>query len=56
MNWTSNGAIQFIVTPKEGEQRVGFLNICDFNLAYWRGHTKNATLYVVTKKVSEVRK
>jgi hypothetical protein len=56
MNWTSNGAVQFVVTPKEGEQRVGFLNICDFNLAYWRGHTKNATLYVVTKKVSEVRR
>jgi len=56
MNWTSNGAVQFVVTPKEGEQRVGFLNICDFNLAYWRGHTKNATLYVVTRKVSEVRR
>jgi hypothetical protein len=49
LNWTSNGAVQVVVTPKERPKRLGFLNITDFNLAYWRGHAKEATYHVVTR-------
>jgi hypothetical protein len=55
LNWTSNGALQFVVTPPSGEQRVGFLNITDFNLAYWRGNQDHATYTVMTRPVSELR-
>jgi len=38
LNWTSNGALQFVVQPKDGVKRVGFLNITDFNLPGARRH------------------
>jgi hypothetical protein len=53
LNWTSNGAVQFVVTAKEGHKRVGFLNITDFNLAYWRGQVKAATYEVITKPIPQ---
>jgi hypothetical protein len=51
LNWTSNGAVQFAVQPKNGNRRVGYLNITDFNLAYWRGHADKAIYHVVTREV-----
>jgi hypothetical protein len=51
LNWTSNGAIEFVITPPDGNKRAGFLNITDFNLAAWRGHTKAASYIVMTKAV-----
>jgi hypothetical protein len=56
LNWTSNGALQFVVTPTTGPQRVGFLNITDFNLAYWRGHTKEAGYTVKTATVESLKR
>ncbi len=57
LNWTNNGAVQFVLRPREGGAvRVGFLNITDFNLAYWRGYTESATYYVVTRPVNEAAK
>jgi len=51
LNWTSNGALLFVVQPREGPRRAGFLNITDFNLAFWRGQTRQATLHVATRPV-----
>lgn len=56
LNWTTNGAVQFVVTPEEGPQRVGFLNITHFNLAYWRGQRELADLFVATRTVESVRR
>lgn len=55
LNWTSNGAIEFVVRPKSGPERIGFLNITDFNLAYWRGHTDLATYAVVTRSAESLK-
>lgn len=55
LNWTSNGALQFVLTLPDGARRVGFLNITDFNLAYWRGERREATLYVQTRPVEALQ-
>lgn len=56
LNWSCNGAIEFIVRPNGGPKRVGFLNITDFNAAYWRGHRQHATYFVVTRGVEFLRR
>ncbi|MCC6728509.1 MAG: hypothetical protein IT208_04135 [Chthonomonadales bacterium] len=55
LNWTSNGAVQLVVHPRGGPARVGFLNITDFNLAYWRGHRDLASYDVVARTVEGAR-
>lgn len=55
LNWTSNGAIEFVLRPKASPVRIGFLNITDFNLAYWRGHTKAAAYPVVTGPLDSLK-
>ncbi|MBW3623979.1 MAG: hypothetical protein KY468_11280 [Armatimonadetes bacterium] len=56
LNWTSNGAVQFVLRTPDGQRRVGFLNITDFNLAYWRGHTEEAEYFLPTAPAPESQK
>ncbi len=40
--WGNNGVVMFRVTPGGGAPLIGFLDIAQFNLAYWRGHPEQA--------------
>lgn len=46
LNWTNNGALQFWLRERGGRERIGWLNITHFNLAFWRGGQRRATIYV----------
>ncbi|HEY3284036.1 MAG TPA: hypothetical protein VGN26_17340 [Armatimonadota bacterium] len=57
LNWTSNGALEVVVQPAgDRARRVGFANITDLNLAYWRGHREVGVVPVSTRLVSDLRK
>lgn len=56
LNWSSNGAVQFVVRPASGPVRVGFLNITDFNLEHWRGNAELGAYMVVTRPADELRR
>jgi len=49
--WGNNAAIMFRVTPPGGMPLVGFLDISDFNLAYWRGHAADARYSVLLQPI-----
>ncbi len=54
--WGNNGVIMFHVYPRTAEPSeadeplVGFLDITDFNLAYWRGHADHGEYLVLVKE------
>lgn len=51
LNWTSNGALQFVLETPSGAKRVGFATVTDLNLEYWRGRKDLGTVVVVTKPI-----